>query len=346
MLTFTENLKRLVNAYGVSGNEFEAAKIAAEILKPYVDSVEIDKFGNVLGYKSSGKKNAPKLLLDAHIDQIGFLVTDITKEGFLRFTAMGVDPRMLLGSELAVLPRGKKPIFGVVCSTPPHVQKPGDNTKSVPITEMLLDVGMPYDMVIKHIEVGDYIAFYGDAIDLLGGCVSGKSMDDRACFMSIVHALDLLGDTAFECDLIISGSTKEEVGGHGATAAAYNTRPDFAVAIDVGHAKTADSTPMDRTHEFGEGPIIGIGANSIPKFAHRMMEIARAKEVPYQVEAIPSGSGTNAWPMQIVEDGTCTLVISLPLRYMHSPVEMLTMKDLYNTGRLLCELIKNFDGKL
>lgn len=345
-MTFQEKLKKLVNAYGVSGDEFRVAEIAAEILKPYVDKVEIDKLGNVVGYKSCGKPNAKKLMLDAHLDQIGFLVTDITKEGFLRFMAMGVDPRMLLGSELNVIPKNGEPIYGVVCSTPPHLQKPGDNKNSVPIYQMLLDVGMPYEMVIEKIEVGDYIAFANDALDLLGDCISGKSMDDRACFMTIIHALELLGDTEIDCDLIIVGSTKEEVGGHGAMARAYIDKPDYAIAIDVGHAKTADSTPMDRTQDFGGGPIIGFGANSIPKFARRAVEVARAKEIPYQIEAIPAASGTNAWAIQIVEDGVSTLVISLPLRYMHSPVEMLTLSDVYNVGKLLCEFIKSFDGQL
>ena len=345
-MTFTENLKRLVNAYGVSGDEFDVAKIAAEILSPLVDKVEIDKLGNVVGYKSCGKPNAKKLMLDAHIDQIGFLVTEITKEGFLRFMGMGVDQRMLIGSELTVLPKGGKPLYGVVSSTPPHVQKPGDQSKAVPISDMVLDIGMPYEMAIKHVQVGDYMAFAGDAIDLLNGCVCGKSMDDRACFMTIVHALELMQDKPFDVDLIIVGSTKEEVGGHGAISRTYLDKPDYAIAIDVGHAKTADSGPMDRTHEFGEGPIVGIGANSIAKFARKMVEVARAKEIPYQVEAIPSHSGTNAWGIQIVEDGVCTLVISLPLRYMHSPVEMLTMSDVYNVGKLLCEFILAFDGNL
>lgn len=345
-MTFTENLKRLVNAYGVSGDEFKVAQIAAEILAPYVDRVEIDKLGNVVGYKACGKPNAKKLMLDAHLDQIGFFVTDITKEGFLRFMGMGVDPRMLLGSELMVLPKNSEPIYGVVSSTPPHLQKPGDTEKSVPIDKMLLDVGMPYEMTAEKIQVGDYIAFANDAIDLLNGCICGKSMDDRACFMTTIHALDLLKDNDFGCDLIIVGSTKEEVGGHGAMSRAYIDRPDYAIAIDVGHAKTADSTVMDRTHDFGKGPIIGIGANSIARFAHRVIEIARAKEIPYQIEAIPGASGTNAWSIQVVEDGVCTLVISLPLRYMHSPVEMLTMNDVYNVGKLLCEFIKSFDGNL
>ena len=344
-LTFKENLKRLVNAYGVSGDEFGVAQIAADILRPYVDRVEIDKFGNVTGYKSCGKPRAKKLMLDAHIDQIGFLVTDITKEGFLRFMGMGVDQRMLLGSELMVLPKGQEPIYGIVSCLPPHVQN-GDYSKAIPIDEMYLDVGMSYEQVSQKVKVGDYMAFANDAIDLLNGCVCGKSMDDRACFMTIIHALDLLKDSDFGCDLIIVGSTKEEVGGHGARTRAYYDRPDYAIAIDVGHAQTADSTPMDRTHEFGGGPIIGIGANSIAKFARRMIEVARAKEIPHQIEAIPSASGTNAWSIQIVEEGVCTLVISLPLRYMHSPVELLTMTDVYNVGKLLCEFIKSFDGNL
>ncbi|MBQ9535101.1 MAG: M20/M25/M40 family metallo-hydrolase [Clostridia bacterium] len=342
-----DKIKRLTNAYGVSGDERrEISPIAAELMKPYVDKVEIDEFGNVIGYKKCGVKNAPKLLLAAHIDQIGFVITEITDEGFLRFAPIGgVDSRMLLGSELTVLTQ-KGPITGVVSSVPPHLQKPGDSSKSVKIQDMTLDIGMTGAQARRAVRVGDYAAFAHDTIDLLGDRVCGKAMDDRACFVCVLHALELLKDAPLAMDIIAVGTTKEEVGAHGAGSVTYRYRPEYAIAIDVGHARTPDVSPDRVPCELGKGPMIAIGSNSRPNFARRVMEIARAKEIPYQLEVCPSSTGTDAMKMQIVESGCCTLVISLPLKYMHSPVEVLSMSDVKNVGRLLAELAKSFDGRL
>lgn len=344
-MEIVESILKLTNAYGVSGDEFGVAELAAELLRPLVDRVEIDKLGNVTGYRSCGKPGAKKLMLDAHLDQIGFLVTEVTEEGFCRFIGMGVDQRMLPGSELTVLTKDG-PLLGIVTSTPPHLQNPGDQKKSVPISEMTLDLGMSGEEARKKVKVGDYIAFAQESVQLQNDIICGKSMDDRACFVCILYALELLKEKTLEVDLVVVGSTKEEVGGQGARARAYVERPDYAIAVDVTHAKTADSTSADRVYDLGGGPVIGFGANSIPLFARRLTEVARAKEIPYQVEAIASHSGTNAWSIQIVESGCVTAVVSLPLKYMHSPVELLKLSDVRATGRLLAEFVGGFGGRL
>lgn len=344
-LELAEKIAMLTNEFGVSGDEFKVAKIAAKLLEPYVDRVETDKLGNVSGYLSCGKKGAKTLMLDAHLDQIGFLVTEVTEDGFCRFMGMGVDPRMLPGSELTVLAKDG-PLLGIVAATPPHLQSPGDNKKSVPIDELWLDLGMGGGRAQKLVSVGDYIAFAPNMIELQNGKLCGKSMDDRACFVCILHALELLKGHDFDVDLIIVGSTKEELGGHGARARAYADMPDYAIAIDVTHAKTADSTLADRVFSMGGGAVVGYGINSNPAFAQMIVETARAKKIPCQTEAIPSASGTNAWSIQVVETGIKTAVLSLPLKYMHSPVEVLDMTDVKNVGRLLAEFILSFDGNI
>ena len=338
-----DKIKRLTNAYGVSGDEFRVSKIAAELLEPYVDKVDIDRFGNVTGYKSCGVPGAKKLLLDAHIDQIGFMITEITEEGFLRFLGMGVDQRMLPGSEMVVL-TAKGPIPGVVAALPPHLQKPGENKNSIPIADMVVDLGLTAEEAKKRVRVGDYMAFYGDTFELLGGALCGRCMDDRACFCTILHALELLEGKPLAVDLIVCASTKEEMGGHGAQAVSYRENPDYAIAIDVCHARTADAPEVPS--KLGDGPVIAIGSNSRPKFARLAMEVARAKQIPFLPDAAPSHTGTNAWSMQMVREGVCTLVISLPLKYMHSPVEVLRMNDVENVGRLLAELAQAMDGRL
>ncbi len=340
-----DKIKKLTAAFGVSGDEYEASAVALELLTPYVDRAEIDKFGNVVGYKSCGVPGAKTLLIDAHIDQIGFLITQVTDGGFLRFMAMGVDPRMLLGSELMIKTRKHGKILGIVAAIPPHLQKAGDNGKSVPIDEMVIDIGMTGEQAKKVVNVGDFATFWGEGLELQGDALCGKAMDDRACFVCILHALELLKDKKLAVDLIILGSTKEEVGGHGARGVAWRENPEYAIAIDVCHGKTGDSVGQVET-EMGKGPVITIGSNSRPNFARRVMEVARAKQVPYQVDAAGAATGTNAWPMQTVQRGICTLCISLPLKYMHSPVEVLRMSDVENVGKLIAEFAAQFDGRL
>ncbi|MBO4930435.1 MAG: M42 family peptidase [Clostridia bacterium] len=339
-----DKIKKLTNAYGVSGDEVRISKIAAELMAPYCDRVEIDDFGNVLGYRDCGIPGAKTVMLDAHIDQIGFLITEVTDEGFLRFTTVGgVDQRMLLGSELTVLTK-KGPILGIVAAIPPHLQKAGDNKKSVPIPEMVVDIGMTGEQAKKVVRVGDYMAFANDALELQGDALCGKAFDDRACLVCLLHAMELLQGKPLAVNVVVSASTKEETGFQGGISAGFKVQPDYAIAVDVTHARTGDAPQV--IVKLGDGPNVDMGSNSNPKFAKRVIEVARAKQIPHIVTSCPAGSGTNAWPIQMQGQGVTTLVVSLPLKYMHSPVEMLRMSDVKNVGKLLAAFIENFDGRL
>ena len=343
-MTLADKIKKLTNAYGVSGDEFRISKIAAELMAPYCDRVEIDDFGNVLGYRDCGIPGAKTVMLDAHIDQIGFLITEVTDEGFLRFTTVGgVDQRMLLGSELTVLTK-KGPILGIVAAIPPHLQKAGDNKKSVPIPEMVVDIGMTDEQAKKVVRVGDYMAFANDALELQGDALCGKAFDDRACLVCLLHAMELLQGKPLAVNVVVSASTKEETGFQGGISAGFKVQPDYAIAVDVTHARTGDAPQV--IVKLGDGPNVDMGSNSNPKFAKRVIEVARAKQIPHIVTSCPAGSGTNAWPIQMQGQGVTTLVVSLPLKYMHSPVEMLRMSDVKNVGKLLAAFIENFDGRL
>ena len=343
-MTLTDKIKRLTAVYGVSGDEFRVAKIAAEMMAPYCDRVEIDDFGNVLGYRDCGIPGAKTVMLDAHIDQIGFLITEVTEEGFLRFTTVGgVDQRMLLGSELTVLTK-KGPILGIVAAIPPHLQKDGDDKKSVPIPEMVVDIGMTGEQAKKVVRVGDYMAFANDAMELQGDALCGKAFDDRACLVCLLHTMDLLQGKPLAVNVVVSASTKEETGFQGGISAGFKVQPDYAIAVDVTHARTGDAPQV--IVKLGDGPNVDMGSNSNPKFAKRVIEVARAKQIPHIVTSCPAGSGTNAWPIQMQGQGVTTLVVSLPLKYMHSPVEMLRMSDVKNVGKLIAAFIETFDGRL
>ena len=343
-MSLADKIKKLTNAYGVSGDEFRISKIAAELMAPYCDRVEIDDFGNVLGYRDCGIPSAKTVMLDAHIDQIGFLITEVTEEGFLRFTTVGgVDQRMLLGSELTVLTK-KGPILGIVAAIPPHLQKDGDDKKSVSIPEMVVDIGMTGEQAKKVVRVGDYMAFANDAMELQGDALCGKAFDDRACLVCLLHTMDLLQGKPLAVNVVVSASTKEETGFQGGLSAGFKVQPDYAIAVDVTHARTGDAPQV--IVKLGDGPNVDMGSNSNPKFAKRVIEVARAKQIPHIVTSCPAGSGTNAWPIQMQGQGVTTLVVSLPLKYMHSPVEMLRMSDVKNVGKLIAAFIETFDGRL
>lgn len=339
----TEKIKKLTHELGVSGDEMRVSAIAADMLREYTDDVTIDDFGNVVGIISCGKENAPKLMLDAHIDQIGFIVTEVTDDGFLRFMSIGVDQRMLPGSEVVVLTKTGN-IRGIIGSVPPHLQKAGDSSSSIPIADMAVDIGMSGEMAKQTVSVGDYMTFYGDGFVLGEDRFCSKALDDRACFVCILHALELLRGAKLNVDLIVSASIKEEVGCQGAPFTAYRYRPDFAIAIDVAHAKTSDAPEV--VNELGKGPIIEIGYNSRPELAQLIIKAAKDNNIPYQLSPVPAGSGTNAWTIQPVGEGVCTLVLSLPLKYMHSPVEVMHLSDAENLGKLICEFVKSFEGSV
>ena len=343
-MTLADKIKKLTEAYGVSNDEHRVSKIAAELMEPWCDRVEIDPFGNVFGYRDCGIPGAKTVLLDAHIDQIGFVVTEVTDEGFLRFTTVGgVDQRMLLGSELTVLTK-KGPILGIVAAIPPHLQKAGDNRKSVPIPEMVVDVGMTGEQAKKAVRVGDYMAFANDAMELQGDALCGKAFDDRACLVCLLHTMELLKDKQLQVNVVLSATTKEETGFQGGLTAGDKIRPDYAIAVDVTHARTGDAPEV--ICKLGDGADIDVGSNSNPRMARKMIEVARAKKIPHTVTACPAGSGTNAWPIQMQGIGVTTLVVSLPLKYMHSPVEMLRMCDVKNVGKLVAAFLETFDGRL
>jgi len=343
-MELVEKIKRLTCEFGVSGGEKAVAAIAADMMREYTDDVTVDRFGNVVGIIRCGKENAPSLMLDAHIDQIGFIVTEITDGGFLRFMGIGVDQRMLPGSELAVLTQNHGVLRGVVGIAPAVAQKSGSDKDSIPIAQMTVDLGMTGEEARKMVRVGDYMAFLGEPFTLQGDKLCSKALDDRACFVCILHALELLRGKSLKVDLIISASIKEELGGHGSQCTAHRLKPDYAIAVDVSHAKTADAPNV--TCEFKDGPIIEIGSNSRPELAQALIDVAESRKIPYQLSPCPAHSGTNAWSIQLAGEGVGTLVVSLPLKYMHSPVEVLHLSDAKNLGALLAAFAENFDGRI
>ena len=170
--------------------------------------------------------------------------------------------------------------------------------------------------------------------------ICGKAMDDRSCFVTLLRAAELLRDRELDVELWLLGSTREEISGAGAVTGTWSVAPDFCVAVDVTHGRTPDG-PADKTFELGGGPAIGVGPNMTRWMTERMLSKAREQGIPYQLEVMSGHTGTNGWEMQISREGVATSVLSLPLKYMHSPIEVLSLSDMEQVARLLAAFAEN-----
>ena len=330
-------LNRLCGLSGPSGFEDHVAVAAKELLAPLVDEVSINRLGSVLGVRRCGKENAPKLLLDAHLDEIGFIVTG-HEDGFLRFATLGgVDPRMLPDREVTIMTQ--PPMLGVVACLPPHIQTREDMGKAVPVYESYIDVGLTQEEAEKLIPIGTPITFRGGCFPLGEELLCGKAMDDRACFAILLDAMERLQGKQLNVDVYVLGSTQEETSSAGAITAAYGVAPELCVAVDVTHGATPDAK-KEETYPLGDGPVVGVGPNCVRWMSDRFISLAKKLEIPSQIEVMSGHSGTNAWPLQISREGIATAVLSLPLRYMHTPLEVCHRQDLEQTAKLLAAFVE------
>ena len=339
-----QELYRLCCADGVTGFEGNAAATARELLAPYCDRTEIDANGSVLGWLSCGKPDAKTVLLDAHLDQIGFMVTDVLDGGFLRFTQVGgVDPRMLLGAEVTIL--SDPPRYGVVSCMPPHLLKAGEQNKAVPIDQMAIDTGL-LDAK-SRIRVGTPIVFAQQPIKLAGGQLCSKCLDDRAGVAAILLAMEQLhaAKDKLKCTVAVLISTQEEVTELGAQTGAFTVQPEYAIAVDVTHGRTSDG-PSDGVFDLGSGVAVGMGPNLHRGFTKALIKTAKANDIDYTLEIMEGNTGTNAWTMQIVGRGIAMGLLSITEKYMHTPVEVVELSDVQAVADLMAEFLREFDGEV
>ena len=333
-----ETLAYLCALSGPSGFEGPVVQAAAELLRPLVDQVYTTRLGSVTGVRRCGREHAPRLLLDAHLDEIGFLITG-HEEGFLRFAPLGgVDPRMLPDRELLIL--AEPPVSGIAACLPPHVQTSEDMDKSLPIQELYLDTGLSQAEAERRIPTGTPAVYRGGCTPLGEELLCGKALDDRAGFAVLLDVLERLKGKELAVDLYVLGSTQEETHSSGAITAAYEIAPDLCVAVDVTHGDSPDAS-KNETFKLGGGPVIGVGPNCAPVLSRRLKELARGEEIPFQIEVMSGSSGTNAWPIQISREGIATAVLSIPERYMHTPVEVVHRQDLEDTAKLLAAFVES-----
>ena len=325
-------LKALTEAPGISGAEDDVAHLLRNYFARLADEATIDKFQNVIGVKK-GRTSGGKVMMAAHIDQIGFLVKTFDKGGFIRLAAVGGhDPRVLPGQSVVIY--GKEQVKGIIGTTPPHLQKPGDTAKITSLDDLYVDTGLDETTLKNKVRVGDPVLFDNVCTELQGGLYAGAAMDNRAGVLVLLETLKILEKMRHDWDVYMVGTAQEEVGTRGAAMTAYEIAPDVGIAIDVTFGDFPGIPERD-TAKLGKGGAVAIGPNFHPALTEKLMELAQEWEVPFQKEFIPRPGGTDAVSMQIAARGVPMVQVSIPLRYMHTTVETLDLKDIKRAARLL-----------
>lgn len=329
-----EVLERLSTAPGLSGYEHPVRDLVRELFEPLCDEIHTDALGNLVAIKR-GEGSGPrlKIMWAAHMDEIGFMVTKIEEGGFLRVTNVGgIDVRNVLGEEVTV--HGRQDLIGVIGAKPPHLTTEEERNKPVPLHELFVDVGLTEERARELVRVGDLATIRRDFRTLAGRRVTGKALDNRASVACMYEGLKVLQGLRHRADVYAVATVQEEVGLRGARTSAFAIGPDVAIAIDVGFGEMPGLKPKD-TIALGKGPGILFGANVHPRLHDHLVATARRFNIPFQLEVAPGRTGTDAWAIQVVTMGIPTALLSVPLRHMHSPAEVLDGDDLENTGRLL-----------
>jgi len=337
------HLKALVEAHAPSGHEAPIREIIVDAWRDLTDELEQDKLGSLIGIKRATRPVDPprRIMLAAHMDEIGMMVGDVVDGFIFVHRISGVDNRVMLAQPVMV--HGREMLPGIVAAKPPHLLAPNARQKYPPFTELIIDVGLPADEVAKLVRVGDLITLDVPMLEMQGSKVVGKAMDDRACVAAVTLCLHELQTMHHQWDVYATATVQEETGLLGAKTAAYHIKPDVAIALDVGFAPQP-GMDADSAIEMGGGPGIGIGPNFHPKLYDKIRDTAKRHEIKLQDDIIPGASGTDAWAIQVALEGVPTALLEIPIRNMHSPVETADIRDIERCGRLLAHFIADLDA--
>jgi endoglucanase len=338
-------LKSLLSVPGLSGYESPAARLIEAEWRHLVDELSLSRLGSVHGFKKgSGAEPRPSLMLAAHMDAIGLMVAQI-EDGFLRIAPIGgVDPRILPGQAVFVHATldGKRDLPGVIVMPHTRLLPPDEGNGVVDIPHLFVDVGLLPSKVASLVRVGDLVSFGTEAVEMSAETVSGHSIDNRASVAALTLCLQELGPRSNNWDVWAAATVQEEINFSGASTSAFQLRPDLAIAIDTTFAKGPGANDW-QTFPLGKGPTFGLGPNIHPYLFKRFKELAERLEIPYATEIMPTSSGTDGMGTQVTAEGIPTFVMSIPIRYMHTPVEMVMLKDIQRAGRLLTEFVASLE---
>lgn len=320
---------------GVSGREDRVVSVACELLKKFTDDIRITDGGSVTAVIKDG---SPMVVLDAHSDQVGFVVTDILDGGFLCFSEVGgIDARILPAQQVVI--HGKKDIKGVICSVPPHLKSSGSKADT---EDMYIDTGLDRSTAEKYISRGDTVSFFSPSARMIGSRMTGGALDDRCGMAAILIALEKTDIPALGCGLTVVFASQEEVGMRGAECSAYDTDADIAIAVDVSFG-LAKGEKKQKCGIMGKGVMIGYSPTLDRGISEKLTGIAESLSIPYQVEVMSSRTGTNADKYSLSRGGARTSTLSVPLRYMHTPSETIDLRDVVSAAELISAYLKEDD---
>lgn len=330
-------IQHLSDLRGVSGHEYRINREVARLFKPFCDSVKIDALGSVIACKMCGIKNAPRIMIEAHIDEIGLIVSGITDEGFITFADIGgVDSRILPSLEVTV--HGKIDVYGVIGMLPAELT---DREKSFRRETLAIDTGLDAETVKSIIGVGDSITLPQSVGMLSKKQMSCKTMDDRASVAALISVMKKLHGADLKCDVYAVAAVQEEVGCRGGKTTAFGIEPDLAVAVDVTHGITPDNSK--NAFALGSGTVISKGPNLHPVLTEQLIRTAKKENIKYSIDVDGGATGTDAWEIQVSGGGVPTALLSIPLKYMHTAVETLAVSDVKATAKLIAEFIKGME---
>jgi endoglucanase len=335
-------LKDLISTPGLSGYEDPVAKIIEDKWRLLVNEISHGKLGSLHGLQHGiGRAPRASVMVATHMDGIGLMVTGIT-EGFLHITEVGgVDVRVLPGTPVSVFSTGAgvtKVLPGMVAQPSAPLLPQEERDGPVALGNLLVDTGLFPRQVSELVRVGDVVSFAQPPVELSGETLSGHSLDNRASVAALTVCLEELQSRPHTWDVWAVASSQEEVGALGAAGSAFELRPTIAIVVDVTWAKGPGTSDWN-AFPLGKGPTIVMGPNIHPALHRVMKELADKLEIPYAMEYTPTHSGTDGWATQVAAEGIPTLVMGIPLRYMHTPVEVVSIKDIQRAGRLLAEFI-------
>ena len=343
-------LKRLLDAPSPSGFEAPAVRVYREYIQSYADTVTIDVMGNASA-TLSGETSTPRIMLCGHCDEIGFMVQYIDDQGFLYFSTIGgIDLHLVPGHKVLIHTSGGA-VPGIIGKKPIHLMEDEERKKVAKIVDLYIDIGAKDKKEAEEtVRIGDPITVDVSLERLKNDLICARGLDDKAGAFVVAETLRLLKEEGKPfCGQVIAVATvQEEVGLRGATTSAYRHQPDVGIAVDVGFATDQPGIEKKKVGDFslGKGPIISRGANINPVVFDLLIRSAKEGEIPYQIEAAPRSTGTDANVLQLSRGGVAAALVSVPCRYMHTPVEVVSLKDLEDSARLLAAFIRNLSAEV
>ncbi len=329
-MTTPDYLKILDTEFGVSGNEENMHNLVMSLFSRFCSEVTTDVLGNVIGIKKGTNPSAPSLMIEAHMDELGFMVSGITEKGSLKVVSVGgFDPKILPGTEVTVW--GKEKLFGVIGAKPPHLVS--DRSKAPKIDELCIDIGYDKETTKNLVSVGDIVTFNTSFTQLDGSMVAARCIDDRGGLAALLKVLEILSNANLQNDIIAVATVQEEVGLRGAKTAAAHIQPGCAIAIDVCHGTSHDVS--EDAFPCGKGPVLTIGPNLHSKMTQKLIELSKRDNIDIQLEVCGGDTGTDAWEIQVSGIGVPTALLSIPVRYMHSNYEIADTADMEKTAELI-----------